>query len=235
VITQVKICGITNEEDALLAASLGASYLGMIFVHSSPRHIEPGEARRIAARLKGQVKLVGVFQDEASSKINYMVDALDLDYVQLHGMEQPDFCSEISSDLIKVVQLSFAGDDLEPRGKARRYEEVALVAELQRYPYNVKHFLFDRPKRSQRDGWLENAMARLERVQENCKLPPFFFAGGLNSLNVGGVIERLHPFGIDVASGIEVSPGIKDKRMMAEFMESCMLQNITQSGAEQRT
>jgi phosphoribosylanthranilate isomerase len=99
----------------------------------------------------------------------------------------------------------------------------------------VKHFLFDRPKRAERDGWLENAMSRLERIQENCKLPPFFFAGGLNSLNVGEVIERLHPFGIDVASGIEVSPGIKDKRMMAEFLESCILQNIAQSGAEQRT
>jgi phosphoribosylanthranilate isomerase len=234
VITQVKICGITNEEDAVLAAELGASFIGMIFVNSSPRHIELNAARSIAARLKGQAKLVGVFQDEASSKINYIVDALDLDYVQLHGMEQPDFCNEISCDLIKVVQLNFPGDELESNGKAKRYEEVALVAELQRYPFNVKHFLFDRPKRAERDGWLENALSRLQRIQENCKMPPYFFAGGLNSLNVGPVIARLHPFGVDVASGIEASPGIKDKRMMAEFLDACTLQNILLDGAEQR-
>jgi phosphoribosylanthranilate isomerase len=219
--TQVKICGITNEEDAVLAKELGAAFLGMIFVSSSPRHIELSEAQRIASRLKGQVKLVGVFQDEAPSKINYLVDALELDFVQLHGLEQPEFCNEIDCDLIKAVQLNFPSTDLEPRGKSRRYDDVALVAELQRYPFNVKHFLFDRPKREEREGWLENAISRLERIRDNCTLPPFFFAGGLNSLNVGAVIERLHPFGIDVASGIEASPGVKDKRMMAEFLESC--------------
>lgn len=224
--TQVKICGITNENDAALATELGASHIGMIFVSASPRNIKLTEARKIATRLKGHVKLVGVFQNEASSKINYLAEALELDLVQLHGFEQPEFCAELSCDLIKVIQLKFPGADLEPKGKARRYEDVALVAEMQRYPFNVKHFLFDKPKSAESEGWLENAMARLGRIQENCLVPPFFFAGGLNSMNVGGVIERLHPFAVDVASGVEASPGIKDKRLMADFLESCLVTHV---------
>ena len=220
---KVKICGITNEDDAILAQERGASFLGLIFVASSPRRVELETARRIAARMKGLVNLVGVFQNEETSKINLIAEELDLDYVQLHGSEQPGYCEDIDRNVIKAISLSFPGEDLEPKGKARRYDDVALVSELQRYPLNVKHFLFDRPKKFELEGWLENATTRLERIQEDCKLPPYFFAGGLNALNVRGVMERLHPFGVDVASGVEARPGIKDKRLLAEFLEICEL------------
>ncbi|HEY9682351.1 MAG TPA: phosphoribosylanthranilate isomerase [Oculatellaceae cyanobacterium] len=219
--TNVKICGITNVDDAILANELGASFLGLIFVSSSPRSIEIEMAERIADRLRNQVRLVGVFQNSELGEVKSIAERLSLDYVQLHGFEGPEFCSEIERPVIKAFPMKFHSPEIEKQGRSRRYDDVALVAEIQRYPSNVQHFLFDKPKTADSDGWLENAMARLARIQSECRLPPYFFAGGLHSQNVRQVIDTLHPFAIDVASGVEAKPGIKDKRLMAEFMDAC--------------
>jgi phosphoribosylanthranilate isomerase len=219
--TNVKICGITNVDDAVLANELGASFIGLIFVPSSPRCVQMDMANRIAERLQNQVRLVGVFQNPELAYVKKTADRLNLDYVQLHGFEGPEFCSEIERPVIKAFPMKFHSPEVEKHGRSRRYDDVALVAEIQRYPSNVQHFLFDKPKTADGEGWLENALARLSRIQSECNLPPYFFAGGLHSQNVKQVINTLHPFAVDVASGVEAQPGIKDKRLMAEFMDAC--------------
>jgi phosphoribosylanthranilate isomerase len=219
--THVKVCGITNVDDAVLANELGATFLGMIFVASSPRHVQLDMARKIVERLRDEISLVGVFQNTDLDEVQYIAEELGLDFVQLHGREDPDYCSDIGRPVIKVIPLKFESAELEKRGKARRFDDVALVAEMQRFPSNVQHFIFDKPKTVDAEGWLENAMARLERVQSECRLPAYFFAGGLNSVNVKSVISRLKPFAVDVASGVEARPGLKDKRLLAEFLSSC--------------
>ena len=219
--THVKICGITNVDDAVLASELGAAFIGMIFVESSPRHVQLDAAKRIAERLRDEVRLVGVFQNANLDDVTYIADELDLDLVQLHGSEDPEYCATLERPVIKVMPLKFDSADLEQRGKARRFNDVALVAQMQQFPSNVQHFIFDRPKTSDSEGWLENAVARIERIQQDCRLPPYFFAGGLNGVNVKGIINRLKPFAVDVASGVEARPGIKDKRLLAEFMSAC--------------
>ncbi len=227
--THVKICGITNLDDAILANELGAEFLGMIFVSSSPRHVQLDTAKRIAERLRDEIRLVGVFQNSDLNDVQYIAEELDLDLIQLHGTEEPEFCGELERPVIKVMPLKFASSGMEARGKARRYDDVALVAEMQRYPSNVQHFIFDRPKTTDSEGWLDNAVSKIERVQGDCRLPPYFFAGGLNSLNVSAVIDRLKPFAVDVASGVEARPGIKDKRLLAEFIAACHKNSTIQS------
>lgn len=196
----VKICGICRLEDAEKAVELGADFLGFIFAES-PRKIEAADARMIRRRLGDRVKCVGVFKDQSAQIVNDTADALKLDFVQLHGSESAQFCSQIHHPIIKAVELQ--------PGKT----ELSALSE-----YGVHAFLFDRPKALSRDaGWLnsvvEDCAAQIDRWR------PFFIAGGLTAENLQLAL-RLDPYGVDTASGVESQPGVKDEKKLESFFQS---------------
>ena len=212
--TKVKICGITNIQDARDAVASGADYLGFIFAEESPRHIAPELAIAIIRELSGQVRTVGVFRDGSPEFVEHVVRRAGLDYVQLHGSESPEFCRSIQTPIIKVIEI----------------EDSISAAELEKkisaYLSCVRYLLFDRPKDFPFTTWLEDAvkMIQLQTLSE------YFFAGGLTPQNVGAVLEQIQPFAVDVASGTELSPGKKDRDKMIQFCSAVQKRNDLENG-----
>jgi phosphoribosylanthranilate isomerase len=197
----IKICGITSVTDARAAVECGAEYLGLIFVEQSARKVSQSLACEIAASVKGQAKLVGVFMNAPAQQIVSTFSLVGLDFAQYHGQESPAFVKSIGVPAIKVFELS----DLFSWENVEHYLDCA------------QFFLLDRPKGLHCRDWLDSALATANAAPAH--LPPYFFAGGLNPDNVGMVINRLKkPFyGIDVASGVETEPGIKDLKKLKRF------------------
>jgi phosphoribosylanthranilate isomerase len=201
-VTRIKVCGVTNVEDALNAAMLGASAIGLNFSEASSRRVTPGRAMRIIEALPPFVTTVGVFvnyQDPVA--LEDFALSLRLDAVQLHGDESPDYCSMINR--VRVI-------------KARRVNADFRVESLKKY--SVSAFLLDAYSGKSPGGTGEtfpwslaagaNAFGRI------------VLAGGLRDDNVGSAIAELHPFAVDVASGVEDSPGKKNYDLMRRFIEA---------------
>jgi phosphoribosylanthranilate isomerase len=192
----VKICGITRVEDALAAAEAGANAIGFIFWPGSPRFIDPYRARRIAAALPRLVTTVGVFVDQPVEYVAGVANLVPLGAVQLHGGETPAYAASLGRPVIKAVQPG--GDALEDQ-----------------WPANVTLLLDARdPIRKGGTGqtidWDAAAATAARR--------PALLAGGLTPENIGEAIVRVRPFGIDVSSGVEQAPGIKNhERLRALF------------------
>jgi len=196
----IKVCGICNLEDAEKAVSLGADYLGFIFAESA-RQVSAADARQIKRKLKGETKFVAVFRNQDPRFINDTAEVLGLDFVQLHGDESPEDCRQISKPVIKAIELVPA---------------AASLARLSEYA--VHAFLFDRPKSLAGDNqWLEQIITQYATQLQDWQ--PFFIAGGLNAENVQ-LACSLHPFGIDVASGVESEPGKKDHKKLEAFFQA---------------
>lgn len=194
---KVKICGITNIGDALAAVDAGADYIGLIFVESSPRNIDLRAAKSISAKLgtTRACKLVGVFQNANQDFVNTVKNAVGLDYVQLHGEESPDLCRSHSPSI----------------------KAVHSVQEALRFAGNADLLLIDRPKSNSKANWIETIAGHPALHS----IPPFLLAGGLTPGNLGAAIECLAGcaglIGLDVASGVESSPGQKDHKKINEF------------------
>ncbi len=217
----IKICGITNLVDAQAATAAGATYLGLIFVESSPRKVDHKTAQAIAQALRGKAKLVGVFKDSSSAEIAKTFTEVGLDLVQYHGCESPE----------QIVRLSF------PAIKALTIDQQFNWDNARRYQDSVELLLLDRPKQDSSPGWLDEALSITRTAPAD--IPPFFFAGGLTPDNVQSVVKilidttggatskhdltgvastRISSFyGVDVASGIEREPGIKDPVKLERF------------------
>lgn len=217
----IKICGITNLVDAQAATAAGADYLGLIFVETSPRKIDYKTAQAIAQALRGKVKLVGVFKDSSNAEIAKTFTEVGLDLVQYHGCESPD----------QIVSLSL------PAIKAITIDEQFNWEKVRSYEGSVELILLDRPKQDSSPEWLDRALAVSRAAPEG--IPPFFFAGGLTPDNVhdvvkglagtttstasiyespgAGGIKRSSFYGVDVASGVEREPGIKDPIKLERF------------------
>ena len=191
----VKICGITNAEDALLAAGLGADAVGMIFA-ASPRRITTGEARDIVRRLPPEVLPVGVFRNESKERVAETANTLGLRAVQLHGRETPEETRWVA-ERVPIVIRAFAATD-----------PALLNAEA----YGARRLLIDSatPGSGQVFDW-----AVLEGAPIN---KPFILAGGLDPDNVADAVRTVRPWGIDVATGVEASPGRKDPAKVRRFM-----------------
>jgi phosphoribosylanthranilate isomerase len=199
--TKIKICGLTRQEDALLAADLGADFLGFIFVPSTPRFIEPERAAAIAAPLRERAtrpKLVGVFRDASPDYIREIASVVGLDMVQLHGTETDDDIRAIGIPAIKTFRV---GDTL---------------PDTTSHP-GAEWFLFDtfEDRRSggtgRRFDW--SLLAMYPRTK------PFFLAGGLAPDNIAAAISLVRPDAIDVASGVEAEPGIKDREKLEQLFQ----------------
>lgn len=194
----VKICGIRSAVSAKTAVYNGAGFLGFNFVSRSKRRISPEFAKQIIAEIKGQVKLVGVFQNQRIEEVNRIADFLDLDYVQLHGEEDSDYINEMSRPVIKAYQLE---TDFDITGLLKKMNST-----------NAEYFLLDRKKQSQ------GKMLDPKNLAVIAKMHKIFAAGGLNPDNVDEVIKQVRPFGVDVASGIE-SGGVEDVGKIKTFIE----------------
>ena len=196
---RIKICGITNLEDALLAADLGADALGFIFYPKSPRKVAPEAARAIIAQLPPLFTTVGVFVDEDAAAVRELAARLGLDWVQLHGQESPDYCRSLGRRVIKGF----------------RVQDQHSLAALEAYRGAAQALLLDTYKKGQIGGTGETFNWTLAREAQ--KYGPIILAGGLNPENVARAIAAAQPQAVDVASGVEAAPGKKDPEKLKRF------------------
>ena len=198
--TKVKICGTTSLKDALLAIESGADAVGFIFYKESPRNISQKDVKDIVVQLPPFIETVGVFVNETSDKVNRIAEQCRLTAVQLHGDESPAFCRRVKRRVIKAVRVKDA-------------ESLKGMS-----GYDVSGYLLDAFNEESRGGtgkifdW--NLALRAK------KQGPVIIAGGLNPFNVYTAIHRVKPYGVDVCSGVEKSPGIKDPEKVGEFIKA---------------
>ncbi len=202
--TKVKICGITNWEDAKRSLDLGASALGFNFCKASPRYIKPAAARRIQIRLPAGVQGVGVFVNNDIEDLEEIAGAADLDVIQLHGEETSEFVRRVADHM--------------PAIKAFRIAPRFRVAALAPYKKYVQAFLLDGFDPRKRGGTGKTADWSVARAAK--KYGPIFLAGGLNPENVGDAICAVRPDYVDVASGVESDPGKKDPAKLRAFFRT---------------
>ena len=204
----VKICGITRPEDAEAAVERGAHALGFVFWPDSPRFIDPYRARAIVSALPSFVTPVGVFVNQACEYVNGVATLVGLGAVQLHGDEDRSYAAAMTRPVIKAIALG-AADDLD--GVNAWPPQVTLLLDA--------HDPVRRGGMGRTIDWRSaSSVAARRRV---------VLAGGLTPENVGDAIARVKPFGIDVSSGVESSPGTKDHaRLKALFEAICTQREI---------
>jgi phosphoribosylanthranilate isomerase len=195
---KVKICGVTSEADARAAAAAGADYVGLNFVPTSPRRVSVARAVRIARAAEGAA-VVAVFADADGDEARRIADAIDADLVQLHGVELPEYCRGWERPVIKALRAPAAG---------------ALAALAARYG-EVAYLLVD----AWAPGRLGGTGVPLDLdVTGALDADRLFVAGGLDADRVAAVVARLRPYAVDVASGVESRPGVKDHGEIARFV-----------------
>jgi len=191
----VKICGITSEADALLAVGLGADAIGFVFA-PSPRQVAPQAVRRIIERVPPEILTVGVFRNEARTRVVDIVNGIGLRAAQLHGDETAEDTRWVAERIAFTIKAFPAG-----------HRNIARLDD-----YGVETVLVD----AESPGSGEVFDWRLaEGVADPARL---IVSGGLNAGNVADAIAHLHPFGVDVSSGVESEPGIKDPRKVRAFV-----------------
>ena len=216
---KVKICGITNEYDAAKACEYGADYLGFIFVQNTPRIVEPEKAKEITESLPRGVGKVGLFMDNVIDKVADVVILCDLDHVQLHGGESPDYCRQLKE------ALGRRGRDISII-KALRVSEKILGTSASEY-IHADYFVFDTFQPGTPGGTGSKFNWDVLKEQRDEIEKPFFLAGGLNPENVAEAIRIVDPYGVDVASGVEKFPGRKNEYLLKEFIENAKNLQIT--------
>ncbi len=198
---RVKICGITNPEDAQTAVEAGADALGFVFYKESPRHIFPEEAARIINLLPPFVQAVGLFVNEEAETVNRISRLCRLGLVQLHGDESPDYCSLIEARIMKAFRV-------------RSLTCLDPIA-----GYRLSGCLLDAfsPSFYGGTGTSFNWEIAREAVLRGHRI---VLAGGLSPANVAEAIQQVHPWGVDVSSGVESAPGKKDTDKLREFIRN---------------
>lgn len=196
---KVKICGIRNIDQAKLASYAGADFIGLQFIPSSKRFIDPSVAKEISHNLKGKINLVGVFKNQSLEEVNKICNEIGLDYAQLHGNEDETFCNNVAVPVIKAFGIKTSFNHLE----TAQYMKT----------YHVTYYLIDREKRREGD------ILSLENAALLAKSFPLFLAGGLTPENVTNIVKKVKPFAVDVASGIETD-GVIDFKKVKMFIKN---------------
>ena len=197
--TWIKICGVTNIEDALKVVELGADALGFVFYEKSPRKITKEKAKEIINSLPKGIVKVSLFVDELEEKVNEIASYCNFDILQFHGDETPDYCKKFPQKIIKAFRIK----DKESLANIPKYEVdyYLLDAYSEELPGGTgRTFNWDLAKEAKEFG------------------KPIILSGGLNPENIIEAIEEVSPFGVDVSSGVELSPGKKDHKKLEEFM-----------------
>ncbi|WP_372518592.1 phosphoribosylanthranilate isomerase [Candidatus Ruminimicrobiellum ovillum] len=202
---KVKICGITNYDDALNATNLGADYLGFQIIKDSPKKVSDKMLKEVNEKLPPFVLAVGIFVDQDSKAITKVVKKTGIKVVQLNGSETPEFCKALAVSLgIKVF-------------KYMKFTSVADVIKLQPYTGNVDYFVLDISTKDEQgnDILALDALSALEQVSV-----PYFITGNISSENVGEVMEKSKPFGVEADTSIERLQRRKDFNKMADFIKN---------------
>ncbi len=209
--TRVKICGLSDTESALAAAEAGADYLGFIFARSK-RQVTAEKAASVISEIRKLNKpllTVGVFVNEESAEVNRIVEYCRLDFVQLSGDETPAYCSQMKNPIIKAIHISPNETGETINKKIKEYRDYLK--------YHNPVFLLDTHSDSTYGGtgqifnW--NLISGLPAEY------PIFIAGGLTPVNVGGLVKKYRPWGVDVSSGVETG-GKKNILKIKTFIEA---------------
>lgn len=198
--TRVKVCGITNLEDALAAVEAGADALGFNFYKRSPRYLTPEAARLVVREVPWRVLCVGVFVNESREAVEAMMEESGVAAAQLHGDESPEFCEELRG--VRVIKALRAREGFEVDGATRYQTEAILLDAYDPHAWGGTGKTCD---------W---RLAR--RVRE--AVPRLYLAGGLTPENVGEAIREVGPYGVDVCGGVERVPGLKDHELVRRFV-----------------
>ncbi len=201
---KVKICGITRSDDAIFACDYGADALGFVFYNKSPRYITPERAGSIIKKLPPSIEKVGVFVNESPDRINNIIENTGLTTVQLHGEELPEFMKAIKAPVIRAVRI-------------RDKDDIKIMVQ-----YSVTAFLLD--------SFTQNYGGSGRRFDwdiaiEAKKFGRIILSGGLTPENVAEAIRIVQPWGVDVSSGVELKPGVKDREKVREFIKNAKLIN----------
>ena len=202
---KVKICGITNYDDALNATNLGADYLGFQLIKDSPKKVSDKMLKDVNEKLPPFVLAVGIFVDQDSKAITKVVKKTGIKVVQLNGSETPEVCKALAVALgVKVF-------------KYMKFTSIADVIKLQPYIGNVDYFVLDIATKDEQgnDVLALEALSGLEQVAV-----PYFITGNISSENVGEVMEKSKPFGVEADTSIERLQRRKDFNKMADFIKN---------------
>jgi phosphoribosylanthranilate isomerase len=201
--TRVKICGITRGEDAQLAVDAGVDAIGLVFYEKSPRFVNNEIAAEISRLIPAFVSRVALFKDADEAMIASVLQAVEIDLIQFHGSEAPDFCQQFGMPYIKAVGM-----------KGTEHDAKFLRSSAENYS-SAKALLLDGHAPGEAGGTGESfdwtSIASIDK--------PVILAGGLTPENVKQAIALVQPFAVDVSSGVESAPGIKDKEKVMAFME----------------
>jgi phosphoribosylanthranilate isomerase len=195
---KVKICGITNLEDAKLSYDLGADAIGFIFYQKSKRYIEPKEAKEIINQLPVFLQRVGVFVNESSKEINKIAKEIKLNLIQLHGEEPPEVIDDIELPVIKAFRVNENFD-------------YSILSK-----YKNCSFLLDTFNENEYGGTGQQFNWRKIPSELKGKI---ILAGGISENNVGSIYKKINPYAIDVSSSIEIEPGKKDHKKLKQLFQ----------------
>jgi len=198
--TRVKICGITRAEDAQAATRLGADAIGMVFYDASPRHVTIQQAQLLTRSMLPFVSRVGLFVDADPGFIREVIGTVSLDLLQFHGSESAEDCEQFGKPYIKAIRMESG---------------VSITERMQAFP-GAAAILLDSYSTAVAGGSGETFDWSL--VPGDVQLP-LILAGGLNAGNVSAAIRSVHPYAVDVSSGVEHSKGIKDADKMSQFID----------------
>ena len=199
--TRVKFCGFTHQDDVAQAVALGADALGFVFYGPSSRYVSPEHAKTLTRSVPAFVTRVGLFVNEEAETIQRIFEIAQLNLIQYHGEESPEFCDAVGLPYIKAFRVRKGMD---------------LRTEMDRYP-NASGFLLDAYVKGQPGGTGERFNWELIPHSH----APIILAGGLTPDNAKDAIDQVAPWALDVSGGIETKPGRKDPDKMARFMNAC--------------
>ena len=202
---KVKICGITNYDDALNATNLGADYLGFQLMKDSPKKVSDKMLKEVNEKLPPFVLAVGVFVDQDSKAITKVVKKTGIKVVQLNGSETPEFCKALSVSLgVKIL-------------KYMKFTSVADVLKLQPYVGNVDYFVLDISSTDEQGNSIlvVEALSGLDRISV-----PYFITGGLSCENINDIVEKAKPYAVEADTSIERLQRRKDFNKMADFIKN---------------
>lgn len=207
---QTKICGVTTLENATMLADVGVAAIGLNFYEKSKRYVTPERARKIVVGLPRCVKRVGVFVNASIDRILEIADIAQVDAVQLHGDEPPEFLEQL--DGLRIIRAFRCEDGLEPvkqyLDRCVRTPDAVLVDAYDPHEYGGTGKSLHWPDIAHAADFVGDL--------------PVILAGGLTPSNVAQAIKAARPSGVDVASGVEISPGLKDKEMCRQFVQAAL-------------
>jgi len=198
-VTRIKICGITRVEDALEVVHCGADAIGLVFYRHSSRYVTVMQAKRLVDALPPFVTVVGLFVNSDAELVREVMASVQLDILQFHGEEDPDYCEQFALPYLKAIRVKAGVDLLQCASNFRSAKGLLLDAHVEGIPGGTG------------TGFDWTLIPRKLSL-------PVILSGGLSSGNVAAAIKQVHPYAVDVSSGVEVSKGIKDAAKIAVFI-----------------